>query len=116
MSFSVYDKTRTGSELLAYQCVAMSALRSGWRVLRLRSPTGSRLVLGSLLVHLQLEERKGPPAISKVGKRRMGGMGGVGSRVTMGAATGNPSRTTMGGGAQRATMGSASGGAGPLAC
>lgn len=65
LSLHLYDKGRAGSELIAYQCLPMSAMRQGWRVIRMRSPTGSRLVLGSVLVHLQFEQRKGMPANAK---------------------------------------------------
>ena len=44
----------SGSDsLLAYEALPMSALRSGYRVIRLRSPTGSHLQFGSLLVCLR---------------------------------------------------------------
>ena len=37
----------------------MHALRSGYRAVRLRSPTGSRLQFGTLLLHLRFETRQG---------------------------------------------------------
>ena len=37
----------------------MHALRGGFRAVRLRAPTGSRLMFGVLLVHLSLEARHG---------------------------------------------------------
>ena len=71
----VYDRNKSESALIAYQAIPMSALRTGWRVIKLRSPTGSRLVLGSLLVHLTRETRKGTPANMK--KQRHGLISGM---------------------------------------
>ena len=48
----------------------MSAMRPGWRAIRLRSPTGSRLVLGSVFVHIQFEQRKGIPSNAKAKTKR----------------------------------------------
>ena len=72
LALHVYDR----ASLIAYQAIPMSALRPGWRVLKLRSPTGSRLVLGSLLVHLTKETRKGVPANMKK-RHGLRGMRGV---------------------------------------
>lgn len=40
-------------ELLAYEALPMHTLREGYRAVRLRSLTGSRLMQGTLLVHLR---------------------------------------------------------------
>ena len=59
LTIHVYDQHKVESSLIGYAAIPMSALRVGWRVVKLRSPTGSRLMLGSLLVHLSSEVRKG---------------------------------------------------------
>ena len=66
LSIHVHDRVaRSESSLIGYSAIPMDALRTGWRVIKLRSPTGSRLVLGSLLVHISRETRKGTPANMK---------------------------------------------------
>ena len=56
VSIHVYDKARRSLQgehaLLAYEAVPMHALRPGYRVVRLRAPTGSRLRNGCLLVRV----------------------------------------------------------------
>jgi len=65
LSFHVYAR-KGGSasggsgELLAYEIIPFTALRSGYRLVQLRAPTGSRLQFGSLFVRLDpLVERTG---------------------------------------------------------
>ena len=58
LSFHVYDKAH-GSELIAYEAIPMQALRAGFRAVRLRSPTGSKLSSGTLLVRLRTERSRG---------------------------------------------------------
>jgi len=72
VAFHVYDRTKSESSLIGYQAIPMSALRVGWRVIKLRSRTGSRLVFGSLLVHLTRETRKGTPANMKTKRKGLG--------------------------------------------
>jgi len=59
ISFHIYEKTRTGSDLVCYEMLPMHAMRDGYRVVRMRSATGSRLQFGSLFMHLQKEDRVG---------------------------------------------------------
>ena len=58
VSIHLYDRGRRNLQgdhaLLAYEVLPMHALRSGYRVVRLRAPTGSRLRLGCLLVRLHV--------------------------------------------------------------
>ena len=72
LSIHVYDREPKEGSLIAYEAIPLQALRTGWRVVQLRSPTGSQLTLGSLLVHVAKESRKGAPAAHK-GKRGGGG-------------------------------------------
>ena len=52
----------------------MHALRPGYRAIRLRAPTGSRLQFGVLLVHIGLETRngsfRGRTSVAQRGARR----------------------------------------------
>ena len=73
VSFHVYDRSGGGAPtLLAYEALPMHALRPGYRAIRLRAPTGSRLQFGALLVHVQLETRAGSfwTSVSQRGARR----------------------------------------------
>ena len=73
----MYDRTVSHSTLISYSCIPMSSLRTGWRVVRLRSPTGSRLALGSLLIHIRKEVRKGTPNMKKRPPQGLMGIRGV---------------------------------------
>ena len=86
LSLHVYDRKRgkggvhATSELIAYEALPLHVIRSGYRVVRLRAPTGSRLQFGSLLVRCHFEMRCGglqpPPATkgkSVGGCEKMGG-------------------------------------------
>ena len=103
LSIHVYDRERKESNLLGYQCIPMTALRTGWRVVSLRSPTGSRLVLGKILVHISKELRKGTPANVKC-KKGGGALGAISRSITR--APGVPSRSAT------ATAANAAGGYG----
>ena len=54
-------------ELLAYEALPVQALRMGYRVVRLRSPTGSRLRHGSLLIRLRQERSRGSVGVLGMG-------------------------------------------------
>ena len=77
LALHVYDRTVSHSTLISYSCIPMSSLRTGWRVVRLRSPTGSRLALGSLLIHIRKEVRKGTPNMKKRPPQGLMGIRGV---------------------------------------
>ena len=73
VSFHVYDRSGGGAPtLLAYEALPMHALRPGYRAIRLRAPSGSRLQFGALLVHMQLETRAGSfrTSVAQRGARR----------------------------------------------
>ena len=72
LTIHVFDHTvtRNESSLIGYAALPMDALRTGYRLVPLRSPTGARLVLGSLLVHIAKETRKGKPANAKAKPKR----------------------------------------------
>ena len=78
LALHVYDRTVSTSTLISYACIPMTSLRTGWRVVKLRSPTGSRLSLGSLLIHIRKEVRKGtPPNMKKRPPQGLMGIRGV---------------------------------------
>ena len=78
VSFHVYDRSGDGAPtLVAYEALPMHALRPGYRVIRLRAPSGSRLQFGALLVHLRLDTRMGFlwTSVAQRGARRRTSLG-----------------------------------------
>lgn len=81
LSLHVYDRKRgkggvhAVSELIAYEALPLHAIRPGYRVVRLRAPTGSHLQFGSLLVRCHFETRRGglQPPTMKGGSEKVGG-------------------------------------------
>ena len=51
--------SREHHELLAYEVVPMHVMRTGFRVVRLRAPSGQRLELSTLTIHSQFSIRTG---------------------------------------------------------
>ena len=74
MSFHVRAADREGA-LLAYEALPMHAVREGYRAIRLRSPTGSRLQHGTLFVHLSTHSRVVDAAVCAPRKAKRSSLG-----------------------------------------